>query len=221
MVRSAAGVVLMALLMLQVDGAEAQSSSLYGAPQERKPLTLSQTSWYHVPVFPPRQIQLNDIITVIVEQRATVLSEGLVDRRTQSNIDARLQDWVKFEGVTLKPDLQSDGDQRIRALLNSQLRANSGVETAERMAFRIAATVVDIRPNGTFVIEAHRDIKVNNETWEAMLTGIVRPQDVTPANEVYSEDVAELRVEKRETGHVRDGYRRGWLLRLIDQYKPF
>ena len=115
----------------------------------------------------------------------------------------------------------ADGEPRIRASLNNQLKSEMGLETADGMRFRISASVVDIRPNGNLVIEAHRTITNNNEVWEQSLSGIVRREDVLPNNTVLSEKIADLQICKNEQGHVRDAYRRGWFLRIIDKYKPF
>ena len=89
------------------------------------------------------------------------------------------------------------------------------------MKFRISARVVDIRPNGHLVLEAHETVHQNEDTWERSISGIIRPEDVLPNNTVLSEDIAELQIFKRERGHVRDGYRRGWLYLLIDKYGLF
>jgi flagellar L-ring protein precursor FlgH len=95
------------------------------------------------------------------------------------------------------------------------------LETRDSLKFRIAARIVDIRPNGNLVIEAHRQIRNNEEVWQQSLTGIIRREDVLPNNTVLSEDIAELQIDKREIGHVREGYRRGWLTRFYDRYAPF
>jgi flagellar L-ring protein precursor FlgH len=89
------------------------------------------------------------------------------------------------------------------------------------MRFRIACRVVDIRPNGNVLIEGRRSILNNDDTWEMSLIGVIRPEDVLPNNTVLSENVADLRIVKRETGHVRDGYRRGWFTRCLDMFQPF
>ena len=68
---------------------------------------------------------------------------------------------------------------------------------------------------------ADETIQLNEEIWEQSLSGIVRRDDVLPNNTVLSEDIAELRIMKREVGSVRDGYRRGWFLRILDRYQPF
>jgi len=81
--------------------------------------------------------------------------------------------------------------------------------------------LVDKRPNALLVVEGRRTITNNHEVWEQSLTGVVRPEDVLPNNSVLSENVAELRITKREAGHVRDGYRRGWMLQWLDKYQPF
>ena len=69
--------------------------------------------------------------------------------------------------------------------------------------------MVDIRPNGNLVLEAHSYQQDNDEVIESSLTGLVRREDVLPNNTVFSQKIAELSVHKRETGHIRDAYRRG------------
>ena len=109
---------------------------------------------------------------------------------------------------------------RVAGQYNSRFRSQADLETLDAMTFTIAAKVVDIRPNGNLVIEARRTIENNAEIWEQSLTGTIRREDVSPDNKVLSEDVAELRIKKRESGQVRDGYRRGWLTRLFDKLQP-
>lgn len=201
--------------------AQAQSASMYGVPGDRGPLTLSSSSWCYQELEPPKTIRLHDKITVIVDEKSQVTSEAEVDRRKRSSIDARLQDWIKFDNWALKPAAQADGDPRIRASLNNQLRSEMDLETRDGMRFRLTAEVVDIRPNGDLVLEAHRTIKNNSEVWEQSLSGIVRRDDVLPNNTVLSEKIAELSICKREQGHVREAYARGWFQRFIDKVKPF
>jgi flagellar L-ring protein FlgH len=89
------------------------------------------------------------------------------------------------------------------------------------MTFRIAAEVVDIRPNGNLVIEARREIRNNEEVWLQSLTGVVRRQSILADRTVRSDEVAELRIDKRERGFINDSYSRGWFLRWYDKWKPF
>ncbi|HWC90085.1 MAG TPA: flagellar basal body L-ring protein FlgH [Pirellulales bacterium] len=201
--------------------AGAQSSSLHGSPDGRPPLTLPNNSWLYLAVPTPRELQMNDLVTVLVTESSQVLSEGNINRRTQSNIDANLQNWVKLNHFGLTADNETEGDPRVRGTLNSQLRTTSQLETQDSVKFKITARIVDIRPNGTLVIEAHKSLRNNNEIWEQSLSGIIRKEDVLPNNTVMSEDIYELMIFKREQGQIRDSYRRGWLLKSVDRFKPF
>jgi flagellar L-ring protein precursor FlgH len=202
-------------------GAFAQSASLFGIPGQRPALTLSDNSWCYQQLEPPKQIGLHDQFTVIVKENSQFTSEGEVDRRKRANLDARLQDWIRFENFDLKPATFSDGEPRIRGSLNSQLRNEMELDTAELMQFRITVTVVEVRPNGSLVVEGSRKIENNNEVWVQKLTGIVAREDILPNRTVLSEKIADLKIEKCENGHVRDAYKRGWLTRWIDRWKPF
>ena len=109
----------------------------------------------------------------------------------------------------------------INGNLNSQFRAQSDVELNDSLTFRIAAEIVDIRPNGNLVIEGHLTIQNNEERWKISLTGEVRREAIQADRTVSSDSIIHLNIKKGEVGQVRDGYARGWLSRFYDQYKPF
>jgi flagellar L-ring protein precursor FlgH len=144
-----------------------------------------------------------------------------MDRRKKAHGKWALTDWITLDNFMLRPDKQGGGDPMIAGEVDTKYQAEAELETRDSMKFRIACHVVDIRPNGSIVLEGHRNIRNNFEVWEMSLSGTVRPEDIMPDNTVESENIAELRIDKREAGHVRDGYRRGWLQLLLDQYQPF
>lgn len=199
----------------------AQSSSLCGSPQQRRPMSLADVSWTYQPVEQKRQIRLYDQVTVIVDEKAQVISEGEIDRRKKADGTLSLKDWIILKHFNLKPSPMSDGPPTVTGKVDNKYRANGELETREAMKLRIACRVVDIRPNGTMILEGHRLIQVNEESWEISLGGSIRAEDVLPNNTVMSENVADLRIIKREHGHVRDGYRRGWFMEWLDKYQPF
>ena len=205
--------------------AAAQDSSLLQKPiglSDRPPITLENVSLIYKKPEPPKTLQLHDTITVIVKINTRVLSEGSVENRKTANLNAVLADWLHFDGLSLKPDLQNNGDQRVQGQLTSQLRTEADMESRDSLVFNIAAQVVDIRPNGNLVIEAHRTIQNNDEIWQQSLYGIVSRKDIDPNNTVISDKIAELRIDKREVGQVRDGYKRGWFQKFYDTYlMPF
>ncbi len=175
-----------AVLGLSAGTAQAQSASLLGVPGVRAELTLATNSWYFLEVEPPPEIQLYDLITVVVDEKSQVISEGEMDRRVQSNMLARIQDWFRLDGFDIRPAPQFGGDPTIGVQLNSRYKAEATLETADGLRFRIASSVVDIRPNGNLVLEGHRTITNNDEVWEYSISGIVRREDVAPDNTVLS-----------------------------------
>jgi flagellar L-ring protein FlgH len=202
--------------------AAAQNSSLMGAAQQRQPLTLNDSSWTYQAPEDPRTIKLHDLVTVMVDEKSAVISDGKMDRKKQAYGDLRLTNWIKFyNGLHLGSDNFNNGVPNIHGAVDNKMRSEADFETKDSLKFRIACNVVDIRPNGNLVIEGRRTIKNNEDTWEYSLTGEMRPDSLKPNNTVLSEDIAEMRIIKREAGHVRDGYRRGWVLEWLDKWQPF
>ena len=201
----------------------AQSSSLFdhALPSDGVDLTLEKTSFYYQQAEPVRVLKLNDIIRVRVLESARANAEGNLNRRKQYQLQAQLIDWIKLDNGDLELNPNSGGDPAINGVYQGQGQARANMNTAEGLQFTIAARIVDIRPNGHLVIEAHSTVQNNDEIWDQSLSGIVPPERVDPKGEVRSEDIAELMIHKDERGQVRDGYRRGWMYRLLDRYGMF
>jgi flagellar L-ring protein FlgH len=198
-----------------------QSSSLFGSSQERRPMTLDRYSWTFVKPVEPQPIQLHSLVTVLVNEASVLISEGQMDRKKKGYGDLQLPDWILFKGFSMIPDPQTAGPPHVRGEVDNKLKSQANLETRDELKFKMACEVVDIRPNGVMVIEGHRTIANNEEYWEYSLSGEIESRDILPDNTVRSENVSKLSIRKRERGHVRDGYRRGWMLQWLDKYQPF
>jgi len=178
--------------------------------------------WSDVPPPVERQLHINDRIMVRVSELVSVSSEGEIQSRKDVQYNAVLTDWIKLIGLkTIKPAPQADGDPSVGGTLKQLFRAEGDMATKESLVLNITCTIADIRPNGDVVLEGHKQIQVNYESWSVSLSGICRYKDIGPDNTVLSKQIANLKIVKRDSGHVRDSYKRGWLSRWIDEWSPF
>lgn len=178
------------------------------------PLTLENSSFMYQPLSPEaraRELKIEDIITVLVDYRVNMNSEGEAESRKTASMNAVLAEWIGFDGKSIFRGPQTRGDPAIQGSLNSIYRAEGDLTQRDSMTFRIAAKVVDIRPNGNLVIEAHRQISSNDEVWMTSLTGEVSRQSIGPDRVVRSDAITDLRIDKKERGQVRNSYAPGWL----------
>jgi flagellar L-ring protein precursor FlgH len=192
------------------------------ADAARPSMSLADTSWtYWAPTDSKKLAQVNDIVKVSVSIKSTMTSTGKIDRKKQGHGDLKLTSWLKFYGGNLGENGNSYGTPEIRGDVDNQLQAQGDLETADKLLFVISCRIVDKRPNGNCVLEGTWSVRNNEENWEYSLSGEVRPEDIKPDNSVVSDTIADLKVIKREAGHVRDSYRRGWALEWLDKWQPF
>jgi len=201
--------------------AAAQNNSLYAAQEQRGAMTLADTSWTYQAPAEAKLARLNDIVKVTVSVKSQMTSQGTIDRKKLGHGDLKLTSWLKFYGGNLGENGNSYGTPEIRGDIDNQLQADGNLQTADRMNFTISCRIVDKRPNGNCVLEGTWNVSDNEEHWEYSLPGEVRPQDIKPDNSVVSDTIADLKIIKKEAGHVRDAYRRGWALEWMDKWMPF
>jgi flagellar L-ring protein precursor FlgH len=203
--------------LMNVAPASAQAAAMQGA-------TLENSSFIYRELPPEsrvNELRHHDIITVLVDYRTRMISEGDAEQRKTSNLTAVLSSWIRFDGKSIKNAPQNDGDPRVQGTYNSQSRAESDVELRDTLSFEIACEIIEIRPNGNLYIEGNQTIRNNEEQWRIFVSGEVRREAIQPDRTVSSRSIVNLNIDKEEVGAVRDGYARGWFSRWYDKYKPF
>ncbi|MCP4718400.1 MAG: flagellar basal body L-ring protein FlgH [Desulfobacteraceae bacterium] len=85
----------------------------------------------------------------------------------------------------------------------------------------IAARVTEVLPNGNLSLFGRRAMKVDNEVQYIVVSGIIRPQDISPTNRVQSTYLADSRIEYYGKGALADKQKPGWGTRLIDNVWPW
>lgn len=86
----------------------------------------------------------------------------------------------------------------------SSFSGDGSVKRNEKLTLRVAATVVDELPNGVLRIEGQQEVKVNFELRELIVTGYVRPVDISRQNEITYDKIAGARISYGGRGQITD-----------------
>lgn len=176
-------------------------------------------------LFPDsRARKVGDIITVrVVEDPEAALKANTSTSRSSSAAGT-----LKFLGymdalAEKNPRLaQIPGeDELINAALTSQFTGTGGSDRDGHVKAYVTAVVTQVFPNGNLYIDGRREIRVNNETQFIAISGIIRPGDISPSNEIASTFVANARIVYAGSGAIADKQKPGWLGRVVDNVWPF
>jgi flagellar L-ring protein precursor FlgH len=157
--------------------------------------------------------RVGDLVTISVAQNLSASSTGNVSSNrafsANSGITA-LPGQLKTAGVA---NLFSPSSTQV---LTGKAQATSQTSLSTTLTGRVAAVL----PNGTLVVEAERQITMNNQHETVILRGLVRPGDLDATNTVASNSVGNLEVEVKGKGIISEGTRPPnpivkWILRIV------
>ena len=81
---------------------------------------------------------------------------------------------------------------------------------------RITVRVVDILPNRNLVIDGTKTMEINEDTEVVTLSGVIRTDDISSTNTIYSYQIANAKLTYKGKGSISQAHRPGILTRIIN-----
>jgi flagellar L-ring protein precursor FlgH len=156
---------------------------------------------------------VGDTIEIVVVQGLTSSNANTVNTaRTFSNSG----------GIDSVPVLGTGGAQNLLGVHSTEALSGKGAATtATSVTTNLSGQVVAVLASGNLVVEARRNINMNNEKQTIVLRGVVRRGDIGPNNTVASDSIGDLELEIKGKGVISDSVRQPhlvlrFLMRLFD-----
>ena len=91
----------------------------------------------------------------------------------------------------------------------------------EKVDLRVAATIVQVLPNGNMVVQGKQQVTINYDLRELTIRGVIRPQDISSENSITYDQIAEARIEYGGRGDIQDVQQPRYGDQLFDILMPF
>jgi flagellar L-ring protein precursor FlgH len=181
-------------------------------------------SFFAVAPQRPKTYRKHDLISIIARELSAFTSNGSTTETKTQDLDDKLNAFIALRPSLLQLHSVISGGTNVPEINIANSRDYKGtgeVDRTDTFTDRFTAEVVDVRPNGTMVLQAIKQIKNDEELQRMILTGICRVEDVSPDNTVLTTQLFDLELHTIHTGAVTDSTKRGFLPRLLDTFSPF
>jgi flagellar L-ring protein precursor FlgH len=208
--------------LMHRNGGSLLRATLTASPDAHR-ATLAQVSPFAVPEPQPKTIKKHDLVTIIVREESENTHEGKSDLQKSADLEMAVEEWIKLSlgNVEIKGGAQGPTPPRIRLSGSRNFNGDATVERTDSVIGRITAEVVDVKPNGTLVLQARKRIKTDDEDQTITCAGICRVEDITADNSILSTQLFDMEFTKLNKGEVRNTTKKGWVPKLLDFINPF
>ncbi len=163
-----------------------------------------------------------DILTVVIEIDDSAEFQNSSDRERTGSETMGIPNLF---GLPQRADgLLSGGGSLADAVEFDSTSRSSGdgsIRRNEQLTLRVAATVTEVLQNGVLRIEGSQEVRVNNEVRELLVTGYVRPEDISRQNSIEYDRIAAARISYGGRGLITDVQRPRYGQEVVDAILPF
>lgn len=145
--------------------------------------------------------RVNDIVMIRITENTNASQTGQV--KTSRQFQANTSVTALAGKLSAANNLQN----LLNANSNNSLNGQGASTSTTTFTTVLAGRVIQVLPNGNMLIEATRDVDINNERTTAIVHGIIRPGDVAADNSVLSSSVSDLQLQLKGKGVVTDSTR--------------
>lgn len=159
---------------------------------------------------------VNDIVTILLDEAQAGANKATTNTSRDGSTAAGIGGIYQ-----IGPDKTILSQYKLSGTSNNSLKGDGSTIRNGTLTGRITARVIRMTNNGNMIIEGKRQLTVNEEDQYMIITGIIRPEDITTENLILSSNIADARIVYTGYGVVDDKQHPGWMTRVLDWVWPF
>lgn len=164
-------------------------------------------------MFTDRKARMvGDLITIIVSETTSAVRSGTAtntkDTTTTANAGSLWGSLTSILGFPSQPATAATMTN------NDSFKTSGALSNKNAVTARITVKVTEIKPNGNLVVSGTSTVKDHGETQMITVSGLVRPDNITPDNTVLSSNVADANVQVNGQGPITNKQRQGILTQV-------
>jgi len=175
-----------------------------------------------------KDLQVGDIIQVNISEELDSSSDNKRDLSSSSDSTLGGAIVAPLAGNTLGQTASKIADKFNRNLGVSLSTGSSSSDSgaakssfSESFETTVSAIIQEIYQNGNYLIKGTKEILIEGQKQEIILSGIIRPYDISSENAVTSNQIANLKILYNKDGEEADVLETPWGTKLIRKIWPF
>lgn len=164
---------------------------------------------------------VNDIVTIVIDESSSGENKASTNTSRDTKTSAGISALLGVDTAFLKDNATMGGQIAVGGTSANSLKGTGDTSRGGKLQARVAAKVVAVTENGLLLIEGRRQLTLNEEDQFIVLTGLIRPDDISFDNLIHSSMIADARIVYTGNGVIHDKQRPGWLTRIVDWGWPF
>ena len=164
--------------------------------------------------------RVGDIVVVQIVESSSANKEAKTDSSKSNSVDNSITDVLGLPldqssvlGYGLTPT--------VSASTSTEFEADGKTSRKGDISAVVSARIVRVLPSGNMMISGKKQTRVNAEHQYIIISGIIRPDDISSNNTIQSTYIADMRLDYYGTGIIGDQQRRGIVSRALDKIWPF
>jgi len=167
--------------------------------------------------------------TLFEDRRARYVGDTLTITITETTSASTASNTKASRSGSISASVPTVSGLPGKSLQGLELSASSDIthdgkgDAAAKNAFtgNITVTVIEVLANGNLLVSGEKQVSVGAGTEYIRLSGVVNPYFINAANTISSTNVADARIEYKESGVISEAQVMGWLARFFLSTLPF
>lgn len=163
-----------------------------------------------------------DVLTVLIDMQDVAKFDSNPTLERDASYDMTVPNFFGYESKLKKifPKAVNPASL-VNTTSKPSIKSKATYDRKDTVSAKVAATVIQVLPNGNMVIQGRQELRVQNEVRELEVHGIIRREDITSGNTIHSSKIAEARISYGGRGDISDMTSQPWGYQLAERVMPW